>query len=76
MGTSQFSEKGDSGAIIVDAKGRIGGTRTAGPGETGFIDVRYATPFYLYQPRLHDSYRKPHGDAGEAVLYGGILFSL
>lgn len=41
-----FSAPGDSGAIIVDGKGRIGGLLTGGSGRTDSTDVTYATPFY------------------------------
>ena len=42
-----FSDSGDSGAIIVDGKGRIGGLLTSGTcGSESRPDVTYATPFY------------------------------
>lgn len=39
-----FSEPGDSGAVVVDGAGSIGGILTAGAGTTDSIDVTYATP--------------------------------
>jgi len=39
-----FSAPGDSGSIIVDGLGRIGGLLTGGVGKTGTSDVTYATP--------------------------------
>lgn len=50
--SSVFSAPGDSGAIIVDGKGRIGGLLTGGAGETKYIDVTYATPFYWILQRI------------------------
>ena len=39
-----FSEKGDSGAVVVDGRGRIGGLLTGGGGQTESMDVSYVTP--------------------------------
>jgi len=39
-----FSDKGDSGAVIVDGLGRIGGLLTAGAGITDSTDITYASP--------------------------------
>lgn len=39
-----FSTPGDSGAVIVDGHGRIGGLLTAGAGMTDSSDITYATP--------------------------------
>ena len=45
LGASQpFSVKGDSGAIVFDLKGRIGGIMTAGTGLTERVDTTYVTP--------------------------------
>jgi hypothetical protein len=45
-----FSEPGDSGAIIADIRGRIGGMLTGGSGKTESSDLSYATPFWwLFQ---------------------------
>jgi hypothetical protein len=43
-----FSAPGDSGAIIVDRKGRIGGLLMGGSGkaDSDLTDITYATPFY------------------------------
>ncbi|KAI6097141.1 hypothetical protein EV401DRAFT_2247385 [Pisolithus croceorrhizus] len=53
-----FSAPGDSGAIIVDGKGRIGGLLTGGAGQTESTDVTYATPFYWLLQRIKA--RFPH----------------
>ena len=48
-----FSAHGDSGAIIFDGQGRIGGVLTGGAGKTDSTDVTYATPFYwLFDERI------------------------
>lgn len=39
-----FSDKGDSGSVVVDAMGRIGGLLTGGSGITDRTDVTYVTP--------------------------------
>jgi hypothetical protein len=41
-----FSAPGDSGAIIVDGRGRIGGLLTGGAGQMDSTDITYASPFY------------------------------
>ncbi|KAF8472265.1 hypothetical protein DFH94DRAFT_767632 [Russula ochroleuca] len=39
-----FSGKGDSGAAVVDGRGRIGGLLTGGAGPTETPDITYVTP--------------------------------
>ncbi len=56
-----FSAPGDSGAIIFDGRGRIGGVLTGGTGKkTEDTDVTYGTPFYWLMQRIkerfHDAY--------------------
>jgi hypothetical protein len=41
-----FSAPGDSGAIIVDGEGRMGGLLTGGTGKMDDTDITYGTPFY------------------------------
>ncbi|KAG8825135.1 hypothetical protein FRC17_008818, partial [Serendipita sp. 399] len=41
-----FSAPGDSGSIIADIRGRIGGMLTGGSGNTKSSDVTYATPWF------------------------------
>ncbi|KAJ6260578.1 hypothetical protein Dda_4804 [Drechslerella dactyloides] len=41
-----FSQQGDSGSIIVDGRGRIGGFLTAGASKAESTDISYATPFF------------------------------
>jgi hypothetical protein len=50
-----FSEKGDSGAAIVDGQGRIGGLLTGGAGIKTSLDITYATPisFIMNQIRCY-----------------------
>jgi hypothetical protein len=47
-----FSAPGDSGSIIVNSSGEIGGFLTGGAGKTESSDVTYATPFYWLFPRI------------------------
>ncbi|KAF8260461.1 hypothetical protein EI94DRAFT_1610857 [Lactarius quietus] len=47
-----FSKGGDSGSIIVDVLGRIGGLLTGGTGKTETFDVTYATPMWWLWPRI------------------------
>ncbi|KAF9649940.1 hypothetical protein BDM02DRAFT_3128052 [Thelephora ganbajun] len=47
-----FSEPGDSGSIIADIRGRIGGMITGGSGKTESSDITYATPFWWLLKRI------------------------
>jgi len=47
-----FSAPGDSGAIIADIRGRIGGLLTGGAGKTKCSDMTYATPFWWLLRRM------------------------
>ena len=51
-----FSKPGDSGAIIADIRGRIGGLLTGGAGAGNYKDpepdVTYATPFWWLLGRM------------------------
>ncbi len=51
-----FSAKGDSGSVIVDGAGRIGGLLTSGAGSTPSSDpdVTYATPISFLLKRMQD----------------------
>lgn len=55
-----FSAPGDSGAIIVDGKGRIGGLLTGGTGQTAATDVTYASPFYWLLQRIQNHFPNAH----------------
>ena len=59
-----FSAPGDSGAIIVDCKGRIGGLLTGGTGKTeedpDTTDITYATPFYWLLQRIQTRFSNAH----------------
>ena len=48
-----FSKPGDSGSIIADIRGRIGGMLTGGSGKTESPDMTYATPFWWLLERIH-----------------------
>lgn len=48
-----FSTPGDSGSIIADGHGRIGGLLTGSAGMTAeSSDITYATPFFWLLPRI------------------------
>ncbi|KAG9080475.1 hypothetical protein FRC06_006532 [Ceratobasidium sp. 370] len=56
-----FSGPGDSGSIIADVRGRIGGMLTAGSGKTQASDMTYATPFWWLLERIRASgFRNAH----------------
>lgn len=50
-----FSAKGDSGSVIVDQHGRIGGLLTSGAGTTEFSDITYATPISFLLKAMEDN---------------------
>jgi hypothetical protein len=50
-----FSEPGDSGSIIADIRGRIGGMLTGGAGKTKTSDMTNATPFWWLLKRIQAS---------------------
>ncbi len=50
-----FSAPGDSGSIIVDGRGRIGGLLTGGAGKTDSSDITYATPFFWLLERIKEN---------------------
>ena len=50
--SDDFSEPGDSGSIIADIGGCIGGMLTGGSGKTETSDVTYATPFWWLLERI------------------------
>jgi hypothetical protein len=50
-----FSEPRDSGAIIADIRGRVGGLLTGGAGKTKSSDMTYATPFWWLLSRIKAS---------------------
>ena len=47
-----FSEPGDSGSVIADIRGRIGGMLTGASGKTKSSDMTYATPFWWLLERI------------------------
>src|SRR6266699_1887053 len=59
--SSTFSAPGDSGAIIFDGHGCIGGLLTGGADQTVTSDVTYGTPFYWLLQRIKE--RFPHAYA-------------
>jgi hypothetical protein len=55
-----FSAPCDSGSIIVDGLGRIGGLLTGGTGKTETSDVTYATPMWWLWPRIKKQFPDAH----------------
>ena len=55
-----FSAPGDSGSIIVDGLGRIGGLLTSDTGKTETSDVTYATPMWWLWPHIKKHFPKAH----------------
>ena len=47
-----FSEPGDSGSVIADIRGRIGGMLTGGSGKAKSPDMNYVTPFWWLLERI------------------------
>ena len=47
-----FSAAGNSGSIIADTRGSIGGLLTGGSGAAESIDITYATPFFWPLERI------------------------
>ncbi|KAK7447030.1 hypothetical protein VKT23_014243 [Stygiomarasmius scandens] len=54
-----FSDKGDSGSVIVDGLGRIGGLITSGAGLKDTPDVTYATPVNFLLKRMQQHGLEP-----------------
>ncbi|KAK7447031.1 hypothetical protein VKT23_014244 [Stygiomarasmius scandens] len=57
-----FSDKGDSGSVIVDGLGHIGGLITSGAGFRDSPDVTYATPINFLLKRMQEHGLKPNID--------------
>ncbi|KAK7447047.1 hypothetical protein VKT23_014257 [Stygiomarasmius scandens] len=55
-----FSDKGDSGSVIVDGLGRIGGLLTGGAGFMDSSDITYATPISFLLKRMQEHGLKPN----------------
>lgn len=55
-----FSAPGDSGSIVVDGRGRIGGLLTGGAGKTETSDVTYVTPMFWLWPRIKAHFPNAH----------------
>lgn len=53
--SGSFSAKGDSGAVVVDGHGRIGGLLTGGAGSTRWTDISYATLIEFLLKRMADN---------------------
>ncbi|KAH8831698.1 hypothetical protein DL96DRAFT_844183 [Flagelloscypha sp. PMI_526] len=58
--STPFSEPGDSGSVIADIKGRIGGMLTGGTGNEQGMDITYATPFWWLLQRIRQPANFPN----------------
>ena len=58
----QFSKAGDSGSIVVDGRGRIGGMITGGSGSQGcvLVDITYATNIHRIMDSIKLQYPGAH----------------
>jgi hypothetical protein len=54
-----FSEKGDSGSVIFDLRGRVGGIMSSGTGTTDRLDTTYATPMDWLLSDINEQLREP-----------------
>ena len=55
-----FSGQGDSGAVVVDGRGRISGLITSGSGDTDEFDITYATPIEFLMQRIAEQFPNAH----------------
>ena len=55
-----FSDRGDSGSIIVDGFGRFGGLLTSTSGNGMTSEVTYATPMWWLWPRIKGHFPNAH----------------
>ncbi len=55
-----FSAQGDSGAVVVDGHGRMGGLITSGCGATDSLDITYATPIEFLLQRIAEQFPNAH----------------
>ena len=51
-GRGAFSDSGDSGAIVLDRRGRIVAVLTGGGGTTNETDVTFGTAWYELEPHI------------------------
>jgi hypothetical protein len=54
-----FSEAGDSGSVIFDLRGRIGGIMSSGMGLTDSLDTTYATPMDWLLSDIKEQLKEP-----------------
>ncbi|KAI0345010.1 hypothetical protein BDW22DRAFT_1405842 [Trametopsis cervina] len=52
----QFSDRGDSGSVVLDRKGRIVGLLTGGSGPIGEVDISYITPYWWIQEQIKSEF--------------------
>jgi hypothetical protein len=57
--SNPFSEEGDSGSVIFDLRGRIGGIMSSGTGLTDSIDTTYVTPMDWLLGDINEQLKEP-----------------
>ena len=63
-----FSEPGDSGSIVADIRGRIGGMITGSSGVGECSEITYATPFWWLLERIRaNGFPNAHLDVGNNI---------
>ena len=55
-----FSGQGDSGAVVVGGRGRMGGLITSGSGDMDFLDITYATPIQYLMECISEQFPNTH----------------
>lgn len=55
-----FSDRGDSGSVIVDGQGRVAALLTGGAGQTKSTDITYAAPFEWLWERIKAKFPDVH----------------
>jgi hypothetical protein len=59
VGHQPFSAKGDSGSIVFDLNGRIGGMMTSGAGLNDRLDTTYVTPMVRLLSDIREQFKIP-----------------
>ncbi|KIJ15135.1 hypothetical protein PAXINDRAFT_99664 [Paxillus involutus ATCC 200175] len=68
-----FAAPGDSGSIIADGRGRVGGILTSGAGKTTSSDITYATPFFWLLPSIKQNGVRRLGIPSILFAFSGLI---
>ncbi|KAI6149868.1 hypothetical protein BKA82DRAFT_8377 [Pisolithus tinctorius] len=58
--SAAFSDRGDSGAVIVDGQGRVAALLIGGSGQADYTDITYGTPFEWLLERIKAKFPNIH----------------